>query len=203
MMSAQTTQSDKAPEPVKETYVPRPRNLGLHGVPQIYLSRLYTAGKLWRVGQRLYVLPRNNITKHHTLAEVFKPAPHGSVCLLSARCFHKITTQTPFEVWLAIDVRAWKPKLEHPPTRITHFSKATLHANIEEHWTEGVATRAYAPAKTIADCFKYRNIGLDVAIEAPRECWRTRRRTVDELWHDANTCQVRNSMRPYLKAVAA
>ncbi len=31
----------------------------------------------------------------------------------------------------------------------------------------------YSLAKTIADCFKFRNkIGLDVALEALRECWR-------------------------------
>lgn len=68
---------------------------------------------------------------------------------------------------------------------------------------EGVQVRVYSPAKTVADCFKYRNkIGLDVALEALRECRRERKCSVDELWHFARICRVANVMRPYLEATS-
>jgi hypothetical protein len=66
-----------------------------------------------------------------------------------------------------------------------------------------VDVRIYSVAKTVADCFKYRNkIGLDVALEALREGWRQRRFTMDELWEHAKVCRVANVMRPYLESLA-
>jgi predicted transcriptional regulator of viral defense system len=124
------------------------------------------------------------------------------VCLLSALRFHDLTTQAPFEIWLAIGEKAWRPRMKYPPLRIVRFSMAALGAGIEKHQIEGVTVHVYTPAKTVADCFKYRNkIGLDVAIEALRECWRARRCTMDDLWHFAGICRVRNVMRPYLEAL--
>jgi hypothetical protein len=66
-----------------------------------------------------------------------------------------------------------------------------------------VPVRVFAPAKTVADCFKYRNkIGLDVAIESLRECLRSQRCTMDDLWQYAKICRVQNVMRPYLESLA-
>jgi predicted transcriptional regulator of viral defense system len=91
--------------------------------------------------------------------------------LLSALRFHELTTQAPFEVWLAIDVKAKRPKVDYPPVRIVWFSGAALMSEVEEHSIKGVPVRVYSPAKTVADCFKYRNkIGIDVALEALRDC---------------------------------
>jgi predicted transcriptional regulator of viral defense system len=124
------------------------------------------------------------------------------VSLLSALRFHNLTTQSPFEVWLAIGEKAWRPRMEYPPLRIVRFSQATLSAGVEKHQIEGVTVPVYSPAKTVADCFKYRNkIGLDVAIEALRECWSSRRCTMDDLWHYADICRVQNVMRPYLESL--
>ena len=93
--------------------------------------------------------------------------------------------------------------MDYPPLRIVRFSQPTLEAGIKEHEIEGVAVRVYIPAKTVADCFKYRNkIGLDVAIEALRECLRFRRCTMDDLWRYAKICRVQNVMRPYLESLA-
>ena len=92
--------------------------------------------------------------------------------------------------------------MEYPPLRVVRFSKTALTDGIEEHQIEGVTVRIYSPAKTIADCFKFRNkIGLDVAIEALSECWRSKHCTMDDLWHFAGICRVRNVMRPYLESV--
>jgi predicted transcriptional regulator of viral defense system len=200
---ARTTNTDKILELVRNTGVLRPRDLDPYNIPRTYLSRLCAAGKLQRIGRGLYVLPGNGATEHHSLAEACKRVPKGVVCLLSALSFHELTTQAPFEVWLAIGEKAWRPRLEYPPLRIVHFSKAALTAGVEEHQIEGVNVHVYSPAKTVADCFKYRNkIGLDVAIEALRECRRARHCTMDDLWHYAAICRVRNVMLPYLESLA-
>ena len=201
-MATQTTRTDEILELVRKVGVLRPRDLDSSNIPRTYLSRLCEAGKLQRIGRGLYVLPDSNVTEHHSLAEACKRVPKGVVSLLSALRFHNLTTQSPFEVWLAIGEKAWRPRMEYPPLRIVRFSQATLNAGVEKHQIEGVTVHVYSPAKTVADCFKYRNkIGLDVAIEALRECWRSRRCAMDDLWHYADICRVQNVMRPYLESL--
>jgi predicted transcriptional regulator of viral defense system len=148
------------------------------------------------------MLPDAELTEHHSLAEAAKRAPDGVVCLLSALRFHELTTQAPFEVWLAIPAAARTPKSNSLPLRIVRFSGNALTEGVEEHLVEGVPVRVYSPAKTVADCFKFRNkIGLDVALEALRETWRARRATMDELWRYAEVCRVGKVMRPYLESL--
>lgn len=181
----------------------RPRDLVPHGISRTYLSRLCAAGKLRRIARGLYVLPDSEVTEHHSLVEACKRVPKGVVCLLSALRYHELTTQAPFEVWLAIGEKSWRPRVEFPPLRIVRFSQPALEAGVNKYEIEGVAVRVYIPAKTVADCFKYRNkIGLDVAIEALRECLRSRRCTMDDLWQYAKICRVQNVMRPYLESLA-
>jgi predicted transcriptional regulator of viral defense system len=188
---------------VQQAGVLRPRDLDAHGIPRIYLSRLCKRGGLQRVGRGLYVLPHADVSEHHTLAEACKRVPRGVVCLLSALRFHGLTTQSPFEVWLAIGGKVWRPKVDYPRLRFVRFSAHALEAGVEEHAIEGVIVRVYNPAKTVADCFKYRNkIGVDVAVEALRDCRRQRRCTNDDLWHYAKICRVANVMRPYMEATA-
>ena len=190
-------------EMVQQAGVLRPRDLDAHGIPRIYLSRLCERGYLQRVGRGLYVLPNADISEHHTLAEACKRIPHSVVCLLSALRFHGLTTQSPFEVWLAIGSKVWRPQVDYPRLRFVRFSARALEAGVEEHAIEGVIVRVYSPAKTVVDCFKYRNkIGVDVAVEALRDCRRQRRCTNDELWHFAKICRVANVMRPYMEATA-
>jgi predicted transcriptional regulator of viral defense system len=155
-----------------------------------------------RVGRGLYTLANADAGEHYSLAEACKRIPQGVVCLISALRFHGLTTQAPFEVWMAIDVKARKPKKDNLPLHIVRFSGKSLRTGIEEHAIQGVPVRVYSPAKTVADCFKYRNkIGLDVALEALRECWRERRCTMDDLWYYAKICRVANVMRPYLESL--
>ena len=188
---------------VEQAGVLRPRDLDAHGIPRIYLSRLCDRGYLERVGRGLYVLSNADVSEHHTLAEACKRVPHGVVCLLSALRFHGLTTQSPAEVWLAIGSRAWRPRVAYPRLRLCRFSARGLESGVETHTVDGVLVRVFNPAKTVADCFKYRNkIGLDVALEALRDCRRQRRCTNDDLWHYAKICRVANVMRPYMEAVA-
>src|SRR6185437_12942658 len=97
--------------------------------------------------------------------------------------FHDLTTQAPYEVWLALPPGARQPQSGALPLRIVRFSERALTEGIEEHVIEGVRVRVYSPAKTVADCFKFRNtIGLDVALESLRETWRAHRATMEDLW---------------------
>jgi predicted transcriptional regulator of viral defense system len=186
----------------REKGVLRPRDLAQRGLPTDYLWRLYRKEKLERVGRGLYSLLGGNLTEHHTLAEAALRVPHGVVCLLSALSFHDLTTQVPFEVWMAIDVKARRPKEEIIPLRIVRFLGEALTAGVEEYEVEGVSVKIYNPAKTVADCFKYRNkIGLDVALEALRDCWRRRLARADDLWRYAEVCRVARVMRPYLESL--
>jgi predicted transcriptional regulator of viral defense system len=160
------------------------------------------SGVIGRIGRGLYALPDGEIGEHHTLAEVGKRIPKGIVCLISALRFHGLTTQQSPDVWLAIDGKAREPKLDSVSIRVVRSSGEALQAGREEHTIEGVKVNIYCPAKTVADCFKFRNkVGLDVALEALRETWRGKRGTMDELLHYARICRVENVMRPYLESL--
>ena len=180
----------------------RPRDLQRHGIARTYLDRLCREGLLKRVARGLYVLSDAEPTENRTLAEVSAKVPNGVICLLSALRFHGLTSQAPFEVWIAIDRKARKPQVEELPVRIVRFSGEALSEGAEKHRVEGREVRIYCPAKTVADCFKYRNkIGLDIAIEALRDCWRERKASADELWRYARICRVWKIMQPYMEAL--
>ena len=182
--------------------VRRSRELARHGINRMQLRAAVAAGLVQQSGRGLYMLPDAEITEHHTFAEVGQRIPRGILCLLSALNFHRLTTQNPHEVWIALDHKAWSPRLDTVPVRVVRFSGAALHEGIESHQVEGVPVRVYNPAKTVADCFKFRNkVGLDVALEALRETWRARRTTMDELHRFARVCRVANVMRPYLESL--
>lgn len=193
---------DKVIALAQERGVLRPRDLDAIGVPRVYLKRLCDDKVLTRVGRGLYVSTDSEPTENASLAETFRRVPHGIVCLLSALRFHRLTTQAPFEVWLAIDYKARLPKVDYPALRIVRFSGKALTFGVEEHTIENVPVRVYSPAKTVADCFKYRNkIGLDVAVEALRDCWTQKKATMDELWEAAKVCRMSNVMRPYMESL--
>jgi predicted transcriptional regulator of viral defense system len=178
------------------------RELGAAGIHRQVLSRLVEAGELERVARGLYRLPDGPLTEHHGLAVASAAVPQGVICLISALAFHGIGTQLPHEVWMAIDRRARRPTLRQPPLRVVRPSGEAFRAGVETHRVEGQTLRVYGVAKTLADCFKYRNkIGLDVALEALREAWRARRFTMDELERYAAVCRVQRVMRPYLEAL--
>jgi len=188
---------------LKKTRVLRPRDVEAVGIARTYLNKLHAEGILDRPSRGLYILQNDEPSEQRSLVEACHQVPRGITCLLSALQFHELTTQTPFEVWLAIGEKARLPRVDYPPLRIVRFSGAALTTGVEEHVIEGVSVRVYAPAKTVADCFKYRNkVGIDVAIEALRDCLRQRKATSDEIWQAAKVCRMTNVMRPYLEATA-
>lgn len=180
----------------------RPRDLAEHGLPAVALTRLVRQRLLQRVGRGLYAAPDRPVSEHGTLAEVARKHPQAIVCLLSALQVHDLTTQSPFEVWLGIPNKARKPKMTYPPLRIVRFTGTALTDGIETHQIDGVTVRVTSIARTVADCFKFRNkIGLDVALEALQEAWRTKRVSMDDLWRFSALCRVANVMRPYLESL--
>jgi predicted transcriptional regulator of viral defense system len=201
-MAKTTTMTDRVLAIAREKGVLRVRDLRDRGIHPEYIRRMCKKGLLKRVSRGLYIRADAKFSANIGLAQVAKQVPHGVVCLLSALQFHGIGTQSPYEVWLALDRDVRRPRIEYPTLRIMRFSGEALTEGIEKHEIERVSVRIYSPAKTVADCFKYRNkIGLDVAIEALRDCRDSKKCTNADLWKYAKVCRVTQVMKPYLEAL--
>jgi predicted transcriptional regulator of viral defense system len=186
----------------QQTGVLRARDVVRAGIPHSYLSRLTKQGTLQQIGRGLYMLPGAAITEHHTLVEACKRVPNGVVCLLSALRFHQLTTHQPFQIWMALENKAWQPQVDTIPVRFVRFSGQAFTEGVDTQILEGVPVKIYGAAKTIADCFKYRNkIGLDLCVEALRTGLGQRKFTVDLLAHYAQLCRVQNIITPYIEAM--
>ena len=182
----------------------RARDVTQHGLPTIALTRLVQAGKLERVARGLYGVPGAKTSEHRSLAEVAARVPKGVVCLLSALRVHEIGTQSPFEVWIAIPQHMVTPRLDQPAIRVVRMSDAALAEGVERRTIDGVKVPIFNAARTVVDCFRFRNkIGLDVALEALRDGWSKRKFTLDDVWDHATRGRVANVMRPYIEAITA
>jgi predicted transcriptional regulator of viral defense system len=189
-------------EIARKTGVLRPRDLEHNNIPRQYLNILFHQGYFQRIARGLYEFIDRNPTDNATLVEVSKKVPKCVICLLTALRFHGLTTQSPHAVWIAIDRKTRSPNEPNLPIRVMRFSGKSLTAGIIRKQIEGVKVKVYNPAKTVADCFKYRNkVGKDVAIEALRDCLQQKLCTADELWKYAKICRVANVMKPYLEAM--
>ncbi len=178
------------------------RDLREHALSRSHLRNLAQAGKIERVSRGLYRAKGAPISEYETLLEVAKRVPSGVLCLSSALRYHELTTENPFEIWLAIERGAWTPRVDFAPVRIAHFSYQAFEYGVETHTVDGGQLRIYSVAKTVADCFKFRSrVGSETAIQALRATLRERRASVDELWNAAKVCRVANVMRPYMEAL--
>jgi predicted transcriptional regulator of viral defense system len=181
----------------------RTRDLARLGVPRTALEAPLADGRISRLSHGVYAVNGHDVSEHHSLAQAAVRVPHGVVCLLSALVFHELTTQTPHEVWLAIDRKARSPAEGYPPLHVVRFGGEALSAGTALHSIDGVPVRITTPAKTVADCFKYRNkIGINIAVEALRDGWNRRRFTMDELSAMARVCRMEKILRPYLESLA-
>ena len=188
---------------VERLGVVRAEDLERMGVPRTQLYRWTAEGALVRQARGVYMAKRHAVTAHHSLAQVAKRVPTAVFCLLTALRFHGLTTQAPAEVWIALPEKARKPRLDSPQLHVARFSGPALTEGIETKEIEGVEIRIYSPAKTVADCFKYRNkIGTDVAVEALRDYTRRFRGGATELARFARICRVTRVMQPYLDAIS-
>jgi len=175
-------------------------DLGIHTSA---LTRLVRTGALERVGPGRYQLIANRrITEHHDLMMAASAVPASVVCLLSALRFHGIGTQLPHQIWIAVPRGRRVPRLQSPPIRVVNVSPALFDIGVETHYIEGVDVRVYGVARTVADCFRFRNIvGLDVALEAVSEAWRGKRLNLDELDRIGRRLRIQRVMQPYLEMV--
>jgi predicted transcriptional regulator of viral defense system len=197
-----STHTDRLLRLAAEHQIVRARDARALGIPPNYLGRLVHKGLLKKVRRGIYTSPTFADTENTTLVEAASQLPKGVVCLLSALRFHDITTQSPRDVWMAIGQKSWAPKSSSISIRLVRMSGHSLSFGVTEHKTGGTMVYVFNPAKTVADCFKFRNkIGLDVAIEALRESRRGKKASMDELWAAAKVCRVANVMRPYMESL--
>jgi predicted transcriptional regulator of viral defense system len=181
----------------------RLRDIDALGLSRGRLRALVAEGAIEKLGRGLY-RRQSEATELETVATVCARVPQAIVCLLTALGIHQIGTQLPADVWIALDRKARKPRIADLPVRIVRFSRAMMRYGIEERRVQGVVVRLTSPARTVVDCFRYRNkIGIDVALEALKEGLRTRKVSVDQLIRAAQVGRVEAVMRPYLDAVLA
>lgn len=158
----------------------RARDLDDAGIPRAYLKRLCDRGLLEQVDRGLYRLADAPMTELSSLAEVGKRVPHAVICLLSALQVHGMTTEAPHAVWVLIDRHARMPKVASPMLEIVRASGEALAHGIETKVIDGVKVPLTTPAKTVADCFRFRrHVGLEIALEALKEYLRKRKGSVD------------------------
>ncbi len=166
------------------------------------LKRLVDCGELIRRSRGVYTLPDHESTRHTGMAEVCARAPIATVCLISALDFHELTTQIAHAVWIMIDRKGRRPKIDCPSIEIVYASGASLTRGVETHEIEGVNVRITSPAKTVADCFRYHDrVGQDVAVEALRDCLHQRKATPSQIFKMAEIDRVVKTMRPYIEAL--
>nr|WP_295082146.1 type IV toxin-antitoxin system AbiEi family antitoxin domain-containing protein [uncultured Roseateles sp.] len=195
-------QSDRILELAQHQRVLRAADVRAHGWSPQLLIRLHQTGKLQRIARGLYGLPDAEITEHQTLIEVCQRVPKSVLCLLSALQFNEIGTQMPHEVWIALPEATQTPALNYPTLRITRLRGTAYSDGIETVSEHGAPIRVYSAAKTVTDCFKFRNkIGLDVALEALKDAWQSRKVTMAELSRFAKINRVERVMQPYLEAM--
>lgn len=196
------TEEERLQELFKKKPLLRSRDIYAAGISPMALLRLLRKNKISTSGRGVFLLPGVVTSEHHTLMEIGLRVPRGVICLLSALRFHDIGSQNPQQVWLAIERKARRPQIQNIQLRVVRFSTPALRYGVEEHNIHGVPVFVTNPAKTVADCFKYRNkIGLDVALEALKEGWRKKRFTMDALSRAAKVCRVTNIIRPYIEAL--
>lgn len=182
----------------------RAEDLEAQGVPRQRLTGMLRRGEVQRVSRGLYRRHDAPISELETVAAVSKRIPGAIICLLTALHVHGIGTQAPRDVWIALDRKARKPRVEGLPVRVVRFSGPMLSYAIGTREVLGVAVRITSPARTVVDCFRYRNkVGLDVALEALRDAIGSRKATMDEIARVAEVCRIQTVISPYLEAIAS
>lgn len=197
------TTTEKALRTIEEMGLVRPAELEEHGVSRARLYELVREGLVDRYARGIYAAAGHDLTAEHSLALVAKRVPSCVFCLLTALRFHGLTTQSPADLWIALPEKARKPQFDYPRLRVARFSGKALTEGVETHRIEGVDVRVFSAAKTVADCFKYRNkIGIDVAVEALQDYTRRYRGGATALARYARICRVTRVIQPYLDAIS-
>jgi predicted transcriptional regulator of viral defense system len=180
----------------------RTRDLIALGVHADALYTLRDSGRIVELGRGLYRLAETGEAEHPDLALIAARAPDAAVCLISALSYHEITTQIPSSVHLAVPRGSYHGITLSIPVTVYRFDRKTFNEGLETHRVGGMSLKIYSAARTVVDCFKFRNkIGLDVALEALRLARQRKRVQNRELLHYARLLRVENPMSPYLLAI--
>jgi len=197
-----TKSTDKAIKMIRRLRIARPRDLVRAGITPTGIARMVEVGQVARIGRGLYALPDSDLGEKESILLVAARAPKVVFCLLTALRLHGLTTQNPASVWIAIAHKGRAPVMEHPPLHILRATERVFEIGVVKRVIQGIQVRVYNPAKTVADCFKFRSlIGQDVAVEALRDCWEQRKATMDELWKYAKLNRVSVLMRTYMETL--
>ncbi len=172
------------------------------GVPEYVIYEMTKSGDLIKEARGLYRLAESEPLSDPDLVQASLLIPKGVVFLISALYFHRLTTQIPQWIYLALP-RGTKPsKVEYPPVKAFIRSEKQYAAGVEEHTIDGVRVRIYSREKTVADCFMYqREIGKDVALEALKDYMAGKSRNVNKLMEYAKVNRVEKSILPYVESL--
>lgn len=197
-----TTNNSRLLEIVRERGVLRAKELDDLGIARKHLTAALEAGQLIKLGRGIYAEADVPVNQNLLLAQVCKQIPSGIVCLVSALQFHKMGTQTPSEIWIAIPGHSHRASSDYPPIHLVEFSATAYKLGIEYSKYKEAEIRVYSPAKTVVDCFRFRNaVGLDVAMEALKDYMRKPGNTTDELMEYAVSCRISTVLKPYVEAL--
>ncbi|MGV3524186.1 MAG: type IV toxin-antitoxin system AbiEi family antitoxin domain-containing protein [Candidatus Sericytochromatia bacterium] len=203
-MSPPSRVAKKVLKLAEQEIILQPKDLAAHNLPADYLWRLEKMGQVIRLDRGLYMRADADFSGHLSLLEAQKRLPDGVICLVSALNFHELTLQIPHEVWVAVKPGRYHARMENLQIRYVHLSGVSLSEGIEIHRVDGSELRVYSPAKTIADCFKFRQqLGMETVLQALKQGLHERRFTPSELWHFARINRVEKVMRPYAEALLA
>ena len=172
------------------------------GFNKALLKTSLNSGRINRIDRGLYSLSEGVSFPNPDLTAISIRVPKGVVCLFSALAFHEVTTEIPQFVGIAIARGAHANKIKYPPVKFYRFASKAWEAGIEEHKVKGYKIRVYSLAKTIADCFKFRNkIGVDVARDALKVAVKEKGIKPTEIIQYAKICRVDKLLKPILEAM--
>lgn len=173
-----------------------------YGIHPRSLYVLRDSGIIEQLQRGLFCLPGLPGHAQPDLVTVTKKVPFGVICLVSALFFHRLTTQIPHFIYVAVKQGYKPPKINYPPVKFFWFSESTYSDGIESHDLEGVSVSCYSKEKTLVDCFRHRNkIGIDVAIEALKKYWQQGQPKLDLIMHYAKNSRVEKIIKPYLEVI--
>jgi predicted transcriptional regulator of viral defense system len=167
-----------------------------------HLKTLLDIGEIKRIGRGFYKLTNSPPLSNPDLVTVALTAPKGVICLISALSYYNATDQVPHSVYVAIPRGLRANKIDYPPVQYFRFNPKVWKSGIETYTIDGHSVKIYNLAKTIADCFKFRNkIGFDVALEALKVAITEKKVRSNEIMKFAKICRVDNVIKPYLEAI--
>ena len=172
------------------------------GYTRFQIPALMRREELRRVSRGVYCWVHAPLSENVSIATVAKRVPKAVICLLTALRYHDIGTQNPYAVWIALPPGVRIPTIENLTVSAVHIGEPYLTIGTTAVELDGVSLTITDPARTVVDCFRFRNVvGLDVALEALSEAHRKRKCTADELVTIAKKCRVYAVMKPYMESI--